>query len=668
VSFVTALALLGALLVAVPYAAHRLRRRRAEDQAFPPARLVAPSPQQARKPSRLEDRALLVLRAAAVVGLALLGATPLVRCSRLSVQRSGGASVALAVVVDDSLSMRAPIAGGGATRFERARQGAAQLLASAQEGDALAVILAGAPARIALAPTTDLAAARQAIDALRPGDRGTDLDGALTLARGVVASLPQVDRRIVLLSDLADGHADGPALDDRAGTDPAAPSVWIPLPEIRGDATDCGLLRADRHGARVRLVVACGPGKSAAGREVVVEDAAGKALGRASVSHGAPAEATVLLPTDTTVPWRAQLTGGDAIAADDVAPVVAEARRGAIAVVSDPTGEAVATGGAPIVEQALASLRADVDLRPIPAPPDRAEDFSDDLGVLLDDPPGFTPEQRHALAAFLERGGVALVALGPRAAVAPLGATLDPILSQAVAWSPVGRAAQAGADVASAVGALAGAAQSLTELGADRRAVLGPDDARAFEPMVRWADGAPLVARRAVGRGEAWIVTLPFSVDASDLPLRPAFLAMLDAWVQAARQRAVPRRSDVGTAWRFAGARDVRVTGPEGDVPVARDEGVARVVPPLLGRYEIVVDGQRETRVAAPAERELDLRPRPSTPGAEAARGAGARAAVDVSGEIALGLLALMALEMALRVWSRRRDAEPLAIPRSDGA
>ncbi len=156
-----------AVFVAAPYLAHRLRKLQAQDVPFPPAHLVVPSPEKARRRSRLEDRALLAIRALAVVGLAVLGATPFVRCSELSLQRSGGASVALALVVDDSMSMRARVTGEkGTSRFERAREGARQLLASAREGDAIAVVLAGAPARVDLAATTDLRAVRDAIDGL----------------------------------------------------------------------------------------------------------------------------------------------------------------------------------------------------------------------------------------------------------------------------------------------------------------------------------------------------------------------------------------------------------------------------------------------------------------------------------------------------------------------
>jgi hypothetical protein len=643
VAFLTSLGLAVALFVVAPYLAHRLRRLRAQDLPFPPAHLVTPSPEKARRRSRLEDRALLVTRALAVIGLAVLGATPFVRCSRLALQRSGGASVAIALVVDDSMSMRAMA--GGETRFERARRGARELLASMREGDAVAIVLAGAPARVALAATTDLSAARDAISALTPGDRSTDLDGAVTLARGLVGSLPQRDRRVVVLSDLADGHPDGPSL---AGSNDVP--VWVALPELAHDGADCAVTRADRRGARVRVGVACGPGKSAAGREVTVEGAEGSVLGHVAVTQPA-GEVTVLLPAEDAKPAVARLRGSDAVAADDVAPVVPEASRGALAVVADATTEAVATGGAPIVEQALASLKLETDVRPLPAMPDRVEDLDGALGVVLDDPSGLTPEQRHALGAFLDRGGVVLLALGPHAAAAPLGATLEPVLAHPIAWSET---TQPGASAASATAPLSEAADSLTRLDAPRRAVLAPEDSGALEAMARWTDGALLVGRRPMGRGEAWVVTLPFSVDASDLTLRPAFLSLLAGWADQARAHAVPARSDVGTTWKFLGAHDVEVTGPAGALVPSREDGVASLTPSLLGSYRVKVDGRTETRVAAPDERELDLRPRPvaSAPPGEAI--GERRASVDASGEVALALLALMALEMALRLWQRR--------------
>jgi hypothetical protein len=647
VSFVSVFALAVALLVAAPYLAHRLRRRRAEDQPFPPAHLVAPSPPKARRRSRLEDRALFATRAVSVLLLAVLGATPFVRCSRLSLQRSGGASVAMAIVVDDSMSMRAQV--GGTSRFDRARAGARELLASAREGDAIAVVLAGAPARVALSATTDLGAVRHAIDSLAESDRATDLEGGLALARGLLSSLPQVDRRIVLLSDLADGHPDGPAL----GEGTSIP-LWIALPELRGALPDCALTAADRSGSRVQVHVVCTPGTSASGKDVTVEDAAGKVLGHATVSGpAAEGEVGVQLSGDDAAAVLARLGAGDAIAADDVTPVLPEAGRGAVAVVADATEEAVVTGGAPIVEQALSALKLDVDLRPLPAMPDRTEDLAGDVGLVLDDPSGLTPEQRHALGAFLDGGGVVLLALGPHAASAPLGATFEPVLAHAPGW---GDTTAPGADPATATGELVESARSLSELGAPRRASLAPDDAALFEPMVRWSDGAPLVARRAMGRGEVWLVTLPFSVDQSDLTLRPAFLALLDGWVRAARERAAPKRTLVGTTWRFPGAQTVEAQGPGGvALATTRDDGVVKLAPSRVGTYRLTIDGKAETRVATPDPREVDLRPRAAAPGAAGGGVGEQHAKVDASGEVALLLLAAVAGEMALRMWSRRK-------------
>src|SRR3954468_6253301 len=201
-SFVTVLALGLSLLVVAPTLAHLLRRGRANEQPFPPAALVPVTRATARERSRLQDRGLLLLRALMIICLALLGAGPLVRCSRVALGRSGGASVAIAIVVDDSASMRTRLP-TGKTRFARAIEGARELLASAREGDAVALIQAGKPARLSLAAGTDLQAAARAVSELRPTDRATDLGAAIALAHAALSSLPHKDKRVVLLSDLA---------------------------------------------------------------------------------------------------------------------------------------------------------------------------------------------------------------------------------------------------------------------------------------------------------------------------------------------------------------------------------------------------------------------------------------------------------------------------------
>ena len=667
-SFVFAFALLAVVLVAAPYLAHRLRRHRAEARPFAPAFLVPPAKVRARRPAGLEDRALFATRVFSVVALAMLGASPLVQCSRLSVTRSMGASVALVVILDDSMSMRASL--GSRTRFARAREGAAQLLASTREGDSVAIVLAGEPARVALAPTTDLRTARATVEAIPESDRATDLDPALAMAGSLLEGLPQADRRVVVLSDLADGRPDAPPL----GEGSAVP-VWNALPEIRADGQDCGVVRAERAGSRVRVRVACTPvpvGSRPPARKV------GLYLGEKRLVEGpvpamAAGDVSLVLPAEAVPRGEdpgalvARLDGKDAIAADDAAPVVSEAAPGSVAVVVPVESETAATGGAPVVEQALRALALDVAVRPLPQIPDRTEDLGAFEGVLLDDPPGLTPEERRALGTFVQNGGVLLLALGPRAAAPPLGASLEPFLEHAVAWEST---ASPGADPATASSSLVESAASLRDIGARRRAVMRREDAAAFSKLLEWTDHAPFVARRAFGRGEVWVVTLPFALDASDLPVRPAFLALLEAWLDAGRARSVPRRTEVGLTWLFPGAHRVTITGPQGeDVPVVRDGATLRAAPSRVGVHRLEVDGRREVRVAEPATREIDLRPRKLSVAAAGKAFGANRAAVDASPVLAFALLALLALELALRVWasasspSGRREREATSSP-----
>jgi hypothetical protein len=116
VQFGTLLGLLVGALLVVPYVAHRLRRQRSETLPFAATELVSPTLPKARTRSKIEDWTLYALRSLAVVLLALLAATPFVRCNRMALNRQG-ASVAVVLVVDDSMSMRARE--GSATRVPR---------------------------------------------------------------------------------------------------------------------------------------------------------------------------------------------------------------------------------------------------------------------------------------------------------------------------------------------------------------------------------------------------------------------------------------------------------------------------------------------------------------------------------------------------------------------
>lgn len=657
-SFLTWGALAVGLLVIAPVLAHLLRRKKAQEHLFAATRLVPAMAPQARQKSFLEDRSLFAARALAVILLAALGATPFMSCSRLSVTRRAGASVALAIVIDDSLSMRAPIGDGPAgkgkgSRFERAKTAATELIAGAYQGDAIAIVLAGSPARVALAATTDLVAARAAIAAVEPSDRATDLDGAVALGRELVKGLVQPDRRVVLLSDLADGQPDAAPIGASEGV-----AVWAPLTELRAAGADCAVTRADRSGGRIRAHVVCTEGAAAERRVEVRGD--GGVVGSAALDPKRARQDVIIdVKAELAASLRATLTGADAIAEDDSAPVVAQGAALVVATVVDAAANRVATGGPPPIEQAFAALDSSLAVRPLTGVPEHAEDLESASVLIVDDPPGFTPEARRALAAWVRQGGIVLVTLGPRAAAAPLGAGFDPLIPGVVRWVPGGALEGITPGSAPSFGAAAAGLEHLDPRG---RTVLDPSAKDGADVLAQWKDGAPFLTRRSLGRGAALTLTLPLSTDESDVALRPAFLALLDQLVSLARTRGVgAQRVDAGQTWVFDGYHDVTVSlrPIEGDprrLELVHEDGRLRATPAVAGLYDVTLDGAATTRVVAVPDREIDLRPREVAPSAEAASMGGMSESIDVSPYLALGLLGLVAVELFLRTLNQRRE------------
>lgn len=678
-SFLTWAALGVAALVVAPLIAHLLRRRPPEEMPFAATKLVPARTAVAQRRTAIEDRALFAIRALSVLALAALGATPFVTCQRLSLAREGGASVALTIILDDSMSMRATVEPGGTvTRFARAKEAAGELLAGLQEGDAVAIVLAGGPARVALAATTNLDAARELVTAADQTDRGTDLEGAVQLASELLGDLQHVDKRVVVLSDLAD-----------RGTEPlAAPEgikLWVPLEELRGARENCGVVFADRVGDRVAARVACGPGPAGEsgapataiekrriailrGDEVLEELPLSPDVGAKDLFLRLPDAARA---QDTARLFVTLRGGADALDVDDRAPVVAIGGQLQVGVVSDPASSQVATGGPPAVEQAFKALALGVQLRPLSAVPDQPSELSS-LGLLIvDDVPGFTPSQRRELAEWVEGGGVLFITLGPGAAAAPLGSSFSPLLPAIVRWS---QSAPPGID-RDRDEIFGEAAVGLEELSPKGRAELDLEEEGAAKRVVAWKDGASFLLERRMGRGLVVISTLPFDTEVSDFALRPGFLHLMKRVADTARTLGGVARTTVGATWSLDGYDEVSVSriGERDQLeavevtesPSGRDR---QVVVERAGWYELKLDGNLTTRVASIAETEVDLRPRPAADADEADALGGVTASVDVSAYVAIALLLLLLAELGLRAASPTRGEPEDAPPSSTSA
>lgn len=658
-SFLIAAALALGVFVAAPVAAHLLRRGRAEEQEFPPAHLVPVAYRSARKKSRLEDRWLLLVRALLVFALAIVGAVPFVRCSRLALDRDAGASVALALVIDDSLSMRSRV-GDTDTRWEVALKGARDLLKSTREGDAVGIVLAGEPARLALAATTDLGVVRETLDKLKPADRSTDLRSAIRLAESSLKALPHVDKRIAVLSDFAGNTG---KLPDRA--------LWIPLPELRQPAHNCGIAQARKEGLRVVANVACTAGQ--AGKDRTLRLVAGK--GPTPNRDGAELAKIPLKPQAGSQRLELELSGpvdgvdaflsaGDALPQDDYAAVAEVQGAMLIGVVADPATAAAQEGTATVLEQALNALTSTGsdagptgEVRPLPLIPEDEKELAAYSAFIIDDPPGLAPESRTALTAWMNtEAGFAAAFLGPNVEAAQLGASFEPFAHGALTWETT-----TAASIVDTSGLMGDAGASLKDIAPRGRLLLAGALIPGSETTLAWDDQSPWMLKRRVGRGQAWTFGLPVSVDQSDLALRPGFLALLERFLHDAAQAKGERVSDAGTTWRLADTVKT-VEGPGGKLeptagPSERTGGSDRyVTPDLRGRYRIA-EGNADFHDRIVTLDEAEIVSQPTNIAEAPLRKTTSRGPpnVEVSREFGLLLLALLALELSLRVVSRLR-------------
>lgn len=645
-SFAFATAWLIALLVAGPLVAHLMRRGRAREVPFAATALVPRLEHAARHVSRIENPRLLAIRVILILSLALLGAAPLVRCEQPVLSRRAGGSVALALVLDDSASMRAQLA-DGKSRFETARKAALALLPQLRSDDTVAIVLGGSPARVVLLPTRSGRIVRRVLQGLAPSDRDTDMTAAVALARTTLSGIPTAQKRIVVLSD----HT------DFAGTKPD--EFWVPVPHLATPVADCGivLVRRLHHGSQVDL--ACSR-SSPAGRHRRLE--LFSELGRKEVVQSAtfvqkPGMSTVVIETTSAgaalekslgnPPLSVRLLGGDGNPDNDSAPLCRGQLGLGVMVVGDPNTGRAPTGGPSLVEQALAALDNELSIRPLAAIPTDTTALDETDLLLLDDPQPLPPAARALIEAFAARGGIAVAFLGPHAGSQQLVSLLSPFVEGRTIWqahAPAGLAPES-------LTWLGASRDSLASLGSRGRALF--DDAVNSQSQVlgRWTDGRVWLMERPLSNGKVNAVGLPLGLGWSELSLRPGFLALLSHFVDQSKQRGRSRGVVAGHPWRFFGEDAIAVVGPNGPLELVESRDAAghlqrTAIPSEVGRYRVTTAGRTEERfVVLSAEELLDTAGNVTT--APAPSGSRAEThATDLSRFAAMVLLAVALLEL----------------------
>jgi hypothetical protein len=192
VSFLSPWFLLGALAVAGPIVLHLFARESAPVVTLPTARFVRRAPVEQVRRRHLQDVWLLLVRMAALCLLALAFARPFLAGA------VGAVAPVTVVAIDGSYSMASEATVAAAKRRAQAA------IENAPGGAQVALISFDEDARVLVAPTSNRAAAVEALAAWAPGFGGTSYGAALRAAREVIGDR---DGRIVLVTDLQRAEA-----------------------------------------------------------------------------------------------------------------------------------------------------------------------------------------------------------------------------------------------------------------------------------------------------------------------------------------------------------------------------------------------------------------------------------------------------------------------------
>jgi hypothetical protein len=641
-SFLVSLALLIVFVGIVPVVAHLLRRGRAPTVDFPAARWIQAEEHTAKNRSKLYDRALLLVRAGIIVTLALLGAVPLIRCDRKTLERTSDASVARIIVLDDSGSMHTEFS-KGKSRFDVAKETALALVEQLREGDSMAIVLASKPAQIRLAPSLSASTVLSDLASLSCSDKETDIGRALQLAHSLLEQLPHTDKRVLLLSDLGERGL------------VRAPDVTLVIPELAKPSKDCALGDARQDHDEIKVNIACNEGNPSSELFVELVDlrSAKKPKARTSFVPSTQTSITFATPADfaESSPFLSvRLATSDSNRANDSTPVIPMAYGRSIGYFADSATSRPTTGGPPMIEQALRALLPNATIVPFSTVPDDDRSLAALSALILDDPPNLSAEARSAITEFVNRGSTAIALFGPSASVAQLASLHSPFLEQQAKWEVSDNEGLELKSLDASVPQTIG----LDHLAAKGRFVFDESQDPKAIVRARWKDQVPFWLERPKGRGLLFVFGLPTQVALSDWALRPGFLTVLDHILENDTRRGLSRVVTVGQKWQFPRKGSVRVLGPTGPLApladtLADELGEQSFVPNRVGRYRVEQDNHTEERIALyPTDETLTPpQPWPVTAGTKPNQVTGQ---LDISRHLVVGLLALMAIELLLRL------------------
>ena len=221
VFFLHPIYLYGLIAASLPLVIHLLSRRRLKRVRFPAVRFILLSQKRISRSYRLRHWLLLALRTLAVIVLALLLANPIFQTG--AGLFAGGGPVSLVLLLDNSLSMTWSGDGNG---FKQAKEAARLLISSLNDGDRAALI----PTNLSGSESFRLKGEKEVLlnelDRVEIADGTANFSAALSKAYELLAA-PAGQKEIRLITDLALTGWDQFSISSLKQVDPSVPLKTI---------------------------------------------------------------------------------------------------------------------------------------------------------------------------------------------------------------------------------------------------------------------------------------------------------------------------------------------------------------------------------------------------------------------------------------------------------
>ncbi|HWP56437.1 MAG TPA: VWA domain-containing protein [Candidatus Acidoferrales bacterium] len=225
--------LYGLIAASLPILIHLLNRRRIRTIRFPAVRFILLSQRRISRTYRLRHWLLLALRTLAIAFLVLLLANPIFQTG-IGLLAAGGPA-AIAIVLDNSLSMKWSLDGNG---FELAKQSLERLISELGEGDRAAIIPTNPPRRTQPRLRAQKELLRKELAEVQLSAETADFAAALQRAYHLLRE-PAAHKEIWLATDLAVTGWERFEARRLKSYDPLTPVkiLKIPAPHSRANAT-----------------------------------------------------------------------------------------------------------------------------------------------------------------------------------------------------------------------------------------------------------------------------------------------------------------------------------------------------------------------------------------------------------------------------------------------